>query len=237
MAPKRSQQQKEQASQAYINLGLGYFRQNDRVPAIQNLEKAIEINPDSAVAHNYLAVIYQEYGRPKLAMEFYQRALSLDSKSGELHNNFGIFLYSQKKYSEAEKQFLLAVDDIKYSTPETALEHAALSALGQSDKKKAEMYLRQALAMNPKLPGALYEMAKLSMENKKYLGVRAYLQRFEDVAKHTPESLWLAIRAERMLKDKTAVARFSAALRLNFPNSEQALRLKTLQLKNSGTGS
>lgn len=223
---QRSREQLESSSQAYVRLGLGYFRQKNRVLAIENLQKAIEINPDSASAHNYLAVVFQEYGRANLAEKHYKRALDLNEGDGEVHNNFGIFLFSQKKYKQAEEQFLKAVDDVKYATPAVAMEHAALSAVQQEDLNKAEAYFRNALKMNPRLPRSLLEMAKISMSTKKYLNVRAYIQRYEDVAKHNPQSLWLAIQAEKKLKDRNAVARLEIFLRNNFPDSKEAKMLK-----------
>ena len=231
--PKRSQGSIESSSDAYAKLGIGYFRQNNRVLAIENLQKALEINPDSAAAHNYLAVVYQNYGRPKLADDHFQRALSLDDSKGEYHNNYGVFLYSSKQYKKAEVQFLKAVDDVKYETPAVAIEHAALSALGQSDKIKAEKYFRQALGINPKIPGVLLGMARLSFDKKKYLSVRAYIQRFAQAAKHTPQSLWLAIKAEKELKDQKEVVRLGIYLQNNFPESNEAILL----LKGSASGS
>ena len=227
-APNRSQESIEYSAEAYARLGLGYFRQNNRVLAIENLQKALEIDPDSASAHNYIAVVYQNYGRPKLAETHYRRALSLDDTNGEYHNNYGIFLYSSKQYKDAEDHFLKAIDDVKYETPGVALEHAALSALGQSDKVKAEKYFRQALKANSKMPNVLLGMAKLSFENKKYLSVRAYIQRFTQISRHTPQSLWLAIKAEKELKDQNEVTRLSIYLQNNFPESNEAKLLKEM---------
>jgi len=202
---------------------MGYLRQGNRKLAIENLQKAIEADPDSMTAQHSIALAYQQFGRPKLADKHYRLALALDEVSGLIHNNYGAFLCRQKKTDEAEKHFLKALDDVKYETPARALENAGLCALDKPGKENAEMYFRRALEINPKLPVTLLEMAKISMEKKKYLNVRAYVQRYAELAKHTSQSLWLAIQAERQLKDRSAEMKYTSHLQQKFPESNEAI--------------
>ena len=220
--PTRTKEQDEKSAVAYTKLGVGYLRQGNRIAAMENLQKAIEINPEDAAAQHSIALAYQQYGRLELADKHYLLALDLDGEDGLIHNNYGGFLCQEKRYSESVKYFDNAVNDIKYETPSRALENAGLCALGIPDNKMAETYFRRAIRINQQLPVSLLEMAKLSFQNKKYLSVRAFIQRYGMVAEHTPESLWLAIRAERKLKDKTAATKFSLRLEHGFPGSEEA---------------
>lgn len=222
----RTKEQDEKSAVAYTRLGVGYLRQGNRIAAMDNLQKAIKINPKDAAAQHAIALAYQHYGRPELADKHYLLALGLDDENGLINNNYGGFLCQEKRYSESVKYFDVAVKDIKYETPSRALENAGLCALGIPDNKVAETYFRRAIKINQQLPVSLLELAKLSLQNKKYMSVRAFIQRYENVAKHTPESLWLAIQAERKLKDKTAVARFSIRLESGFPDSKEAQLLK-----------
>ena len=222
----RTKEQDEKSAVAYTNLGVGYLRQGDRIAAMDNLQKAIVINPEDAAAQHSIALAYQQYGRPELADKHYLLALDLDGENGLINNNYGGFLCREKRYAESVKYFDTAVNDIKYATPSRALENAGLCALRIPDNKMAETYFRRAVKINQQLPVSLLELAKLSLLNKKYLSVRAFLQRYENVAKHTSESLWLAIQAERKLKDKIAVAKFSIYLENEFPDSKEAQLLK-----------
>jgi Tfp pilus assembly protein PilF len=43
----------------------------------------------------------------------------------------------------------------------------------------------------------------------------------------TPEVLWLGFRAERKLGDTTAAAGYARRVQTEFPNSEQALMMRT----------
>jgi type IV pilus assembly protein PilF len=46
------------------------------------------------------------------------------------------------------------------------------------------------------LPLALSEMADVMFQKQNYMSTRAYLQRFGEVSKYTPQSLWLGIQTE-----------------------------------------
>jgi type IV pilus assembly protein PilF len=68
---------------------------------------------------------------------------------------------------------------------------------------------------------ALLQMLRLTHDQGEYLRARAYLQRFQQVNRHGPESLWLAIRVEHALGDKNAASSYGLALRNQFPDAPQ----------------
>jgi type IV pilus assembly protein PilF len=220
------------AARANVELGVGYLKQGKRKLALEKLKKAVDLDPNLPSAQHSLALAYQQYGQPDLAEQHYKRALELAPEDGNIHNNFGTFLCSQNRVDEAEQQFGLALKDPAYETPARALENAGLCALRIPDQVKAEKYLRRALQINPKLPAALFEMAKINFDMKNYLDARAYIQRFEQVAPHTPQSLGLAVRIEQQLGDKQAEQTYMQMLKSKFPQSEEAK-----QLTGTGTGS
>ena len=121
--------------------------------------------------------------------------------------------------------FVKAAKVPRYPTPAQALENAGACARQIPDFDLAERYLRQALSINPKLAVALYEMAQISFAKNKHLTVRAYLQRYEEVASHTPQSLWLGILTERKLGDQQAAARYAKLLQTQFPDSTEFQQL------------
>jgi type IV pilus assembly protein PilF len=107
-----------------------------------------------------------------------------------------------------------------------ALTNAGVCAIRNSDLKKAEEYFRQALGHNAKFPSALIQMAQISFRNEQNLSSRAYLQRYLELTKPTPASLWLGIRNERILGDRNAVSSYSLMLKNNFPDSREVQLLK-----------
>ena len=210
---------------AHLNaeLGLAYMEQGNYQEALKKLLHALELNPDSASANNYIAELYRKLGKNSEAEQHYHKALSLTPSDPMLLNNYGVFLCSQHHLEEALKRFKEAVKQPFYKTPEVAYNNAGLCALQIPDEAKAEEYFRTALRLNPSMPDALYEMADLSFKEQKYLHARAFIQRYMDAAKPTPQILWLGIRVERKLGDKAAAGRYANQLTEKFPNADETV--------------
>ena len=64
-------------------------------------------------------------------------------------------------------------------------------------------------------------MSELTFKQNNYMSSRGYLQRYLEVGRHTPKSLWLGIQVERILGDKDAVSSYALMLKNNFPDSEE----------------
>lgn len=209
-------------AETYVKLGIGYLQQGQRDLALGKLQRALELDPRLPSAHNAIAIVYEQLKEFRLAEKHYHSAVDLGPEDSAAHNNYGTFLCKHNDLAQAEKQFLLALHNPLYATPELAYENAGLCALRVPDPAKAEMYFRSALQLNPQLPTTLYQMALLNFNAQNYLSARAYLQRYAEIAKHTPQSLWLGVRVERALGDRNALSSYSSALRSNYPNSEEA---------------
>jgi len=204
-------------AEIHLKLGVEYMRIGKNDIALNKLKNALILDSNYADAHNAIAVLY---GRLKLddkSRQHYQKALALKPNGSDIHNNYGQFLCKHKQWKEAEKHFLKALDNPVYRNPEIPLTNAGLCLRGK-DSTKAEDYLRKALQKNSKFPRALYQMADLSFEKGHYPQAQRYLQRYMEIAKHTPETLWLGTRIERALNNKTAAANYMLLLRRDFPD-------------------
>jgi type IV pilus assembly protein PilF len=91
---------------------------------------------------------------------------------------------------------------------------------------KAEEYFRLALNKDPGFAPALLQMGLISYSEGKYMSARGYMQRLQEVANHSPESLWLAIRTEFALNDHQAWGNYAILLRSNFPESDETRSLQ-----------
>lgn len=210
-----------------VKLGIGYLQQGKPDLALGKLQRALELDPNLASGHNAIAILYEQLGKLDLADEHYRRAVELKPQDSAAHNNYGTFLCSKRnQLDQAEQQFLEALKNPLYDTPEFAYENAGLCTKRKPDAAKAEQYFRKALELNPRLPGSLYQMALINFEAQRYLPARAYFQRYTEVARPTPQSLWLGIRIERELGDKNAVSSYSLYLKSNFPDSDEARLLR-----------
>lgn len=211
----------KRAAQANLELGVAYYREGRLQQAMENLRRAVELNPDLSEAHGAIAILYERLGENESAERHYRRALALAPADSRTNNNFGQFLCHQKRLQDADRHFRQAVANPLYDTPEVAYTNAGICARRIPDVRKAEEYFRMALEHNPFYPQALLQMLSLTHEQGEYLRARAYLQRYQQVSRHGPESLWLGIRVEHALGDKNAVASYGLALRNNFPDAPQ----------------
>lgn len=209
------------AADTHTRLGLGRLEQGLLDAAVTELKKALDASSDYPEAHSSIAIVYDRMGKYELAEEHYLEAIDLKPEDGNVYNNYGVFLCQRRRLNEADEYFLKALNTPRYRTPERAWENAGACARQIPDIEKAETYLRKALTINAKLPVALFEMAAITFDQKRYMSTRAYLQRFSEVAQHSPQSLWLGLRAERELGDKEAAAGYAKLLQQKFPDSLQ----------------
>lgn len=208
-----------------LQLGMGYLRQGKTEYALEKLQKALAAKADYADVHTALALTYQVLRENESSKMHYLEAIDLKPDDGGVHNNYGQFLCANGFLKEADEQFAIAVKSPRYKTPEIVYENAGACAYQGTDIQRAEDYMRKALSINPKLPNALYVMAEVMFSRDRYLLTRAYLQRFEAVSKHTAESLWLGIKAERKLGAKDVEVSYAKQLQSNFPDSMEFKKL------------
>lgn len=208
----------EESSNINVELGITYMKEGKYNTAMDRLQKAIRQNPDNAQAYSSMALLNMRLEQIDEAEKNFDQAIKISPENSAIRNNYGAFLCQRKRFKDAQQQFMLAVKDPLYQTPE----HAYLNA-GKctEDKVEAEKYFRAALRNNPELPGALLEMARLSLELKRYLSARAYLQRYHAVREPDAASLWASIQVENKLGDNNTRDSHAQLLKGKFPDSEE----------------
>ena len=210
------------AAEANANLGLRYMQQGNYELALKKLQKAIGFDKRYAPAHHYLGELYRRLEKYDEADDHFRDAIYYQKEPDyALYNNYGIFLCSQGNYDKGEKQLLKVLENPVYPRRDLVYENLGICVERKPNFERAEEYLRNALRINPRLPKSLLAMARVSFAKGEYLSTRAYLQRYLELARHTPQSLWLGIRAERLLGDKNAEASYGLQLKANFPDAPE----------------
>jgi len=208
-------------------MGLRYMQQGDYQVALGKLKRALEQDSRLASAHHYIALLYNRLGSTDLAGQHFARAIKLAPGNAAIENNYGVFLCEQGHYREAEARFLRVLQVPDYKHPGEAYENAGLCALRSSDTTKAASYFRRALEFNPLRANSLYQMMKLSFDSGRLRDAQDFLQRYEKVASHSRQSLWLALRIERRLGNQAAARDYAQRLRRRFPDSAEARSLSS----------
>ncbi len=208
-----------------------YMQRKQYEIAQQNIAKALAVEPNSPAANNVMAVLQWRMKNYDEAAKYFNKTLKLQPKNAEARNNYGAFLCERGEIDQAVKQFDIALADPQYPTPAQANLNAGMCLMKKPAPVAAERYLREALRLDPKLPEALLQMAKISFNSGNTYSARAFIQRYFEVSQDTPESLLLAVKIESVLEARDAEASYALRLKGKFPNSPEAQELHRLSLK------
>jgi len=207
---------------ANLQLGIAYMEQRNYETALEKLERAKQADPGYSPTYNMLGLLHQILGDNNRAEDYFKKAIALNPNDSSTLNNYGRFLCQSGHPDEAQEIFLRSSKNPLYETPEIAITNAGTCAMMNDRMEDAEIYFRQALQLNPKMPEALIQMSTISYQQANYLSARAYLQRYQEQTRHTSKSLWLGIQIERELGDRDALASYSLLLKNGFPESREA---------------
>jgi type IV pilus assembly protein PilF len=222
--PKQTSQP-DKASEINLRLGTDYLVKGNLEAAKEKIEKALEQNPRNASAHAIAGLLYDRLNEPAKAENEFQRALSLEPKSPEIANNYAAFLCKNSRYERGEKYALQAAGNPLYKTPEMAYMNAGNCQRQAGDLKRAEQHYRSALKIKPSMPGALFEMADVVLSQANYMSARAFLERYLEVSKTSPATLWLGVRIERGLGNTIVANNYAARLKNEYPTAVETKEL------------
>ncbi|ANB17410.1 type IV pilus biogenesis/stability protein PilW [Dokdonella koreensis] len=214
--------QKQEAARANTELGQRYMQQGKLELAMEKLNRALEVDSSYADAHTVIAVLYERIGNAAKAGEHYRRAAQLKPNSGAEANNYGWFLCNSGKPDEAVPYFDRAIADPFYRTPALALGNAGICLARAGKYDEAEQKLRVALETDQNNTEALYQMASVLYAKRDYFRARAFMQRYEGMARARPETLMLGRNIELQLGNADAARDYTRRLLQDFPNSQQA---------------
>jgi len=220
---------KTRAAELNAELGLGYMNEGQYQRAKYKLDKAIKFDPDNPHAYHYMAELYRRLKEFDKAGEYYEKALSLAPNDMNIQNNYGVYLCERGKYERAYKHFDNIIKNPLYAARANAYENVGLCSLREGKLKQATDAFHSALAINPKMPKSLIQLAQLSYDEGKNDQAYAYFQRYVEIAPQTPESLWIGILLESDRGNKDTVASYKVLLKGKFPASDEAKRLKKLE--------
>ncbi|MDH5518122.1 MAG: type IV pilus biogenesis/stability protein PilW [Gammaproteobacteria bacterium] len=212
----------KKAAHFNVQLGSGYLAQNKLQLAKKKLTKALEQDPDNALAHSTMALLLEKVGQTEDIESHYEEAMSLDPENSDINNNFGTYLCNRGRFDEAQKLFKKAIDDPYYKTPVVAMINAGKCAMLNSNFELAESFFRRALRVDSRSSAALYYMAELGSKTNRYLMTRAYMQRYHTVVNPSAQSLWVQIQAENALDDKVFMRQLIQKIIKKFPDSDEA---------------
>ena len=219
--PMSTSKGRDAAREAYVQLGIGYLQQGQTERAKVPLKKALELDSSDADANAALALVFQVEMEPELADQHFKKALSSRRGDARILNNYGSFLYEQKRYKEAYERFEQAAADNLYPERSRVFENLGMTAVMLGDREAATLHFTKALRMDRQLPRALLEMAELSYEDRHYVPSRDYYDRFSQLSEQNARSLLLGTRLAKIYDDRNKAASYGLQLKRLYPGTPE----------------
>jgi Tfp pilus assembly protein PilF len=183
------------ASEKQYLLGADYFNKNLIGPALEELLKAVQLDPGNADAHNLLGLISLRKGAEseelatrtqclageelrlekqemdtqfKKAEEQFKQAVAIKPTFSEALNNLAVIAIHFGRYDEAIQFAEKALANIIYREPFAAEGNLGWAYLSKNDYARAAKTLRQALFEQPQFCVGRYRLAKVYYEQKEW---------------------------------------------------------------------
>ena len=203
-----------------------YYQRGNMNVALEELRLAVEADSSYATAHGMFGLVYMELKENTLAQASFERALGLAPEDPDINHNYGWFLCQTGREPAATEYFDRALRNPLYATPARTHTAAGTCALRRGDLKSADASLQKALAIDPNQPAALLQLAQVRYRQGRFDEARKLLARYTNLVEPTAESLWLALRVERRLGQRTTELSYANQLRRRFPASREAQALQ-----------
>lgn len=220
-------EREDRLAETHVLLGASYMQRGQLDVAKEELDKALKLVPDHSQANNIMAVLQWRFKDYDRAERLFRKALASDENNASAQHNYGAFLCDRGKITEGVRHFDAAAANPLYDYAAEVNLNAGVCLMKKPAPVAAEKYFREALRLNPKLPGALYQMAKISFDSGRALPARGFIERYFQAAEDTPESLLLAVKIERALRNKNAEASYAIRLRGKFPTAPEVAQLQS----------
>jgi type IV pilus assembly protein PilF len=205
----------------HTELASAYFERGNMGVALEELRIAIEADPTYAPAFNVLGLVHMDLRENAVAQQHFERALRLSPNDPDINNNYGWFLCQSGREEQSIGYFLAALKNPLYNTPARSYVNAGLCAIRKNNERDAFDYFQRALRSEPDNLQALLNLASIQYKRGQLEPARGFISRFNKLVEPTAESLWLALRIERKLGDKSAENSLATQLRRRFSGSQE----------------
>jgi type IV pilus assembly protein PilF len=182
-------------SQIRYQLAADYFRTRHIEPALNELQHALELDPENADAYNLLGLISLQQGADYIAQaeidacltagdaqavrrdssakfrdaeQKLRRATELRPQFSEAWNNLAVAALHLQDYDLAITAARKALSDISYSEPEVARANLGWALYQKRDLQAAWNELHEAVAHTPGFCVGRYRLAKVYVERADY---------------------------------------------------------------------
>lgn len=204
-----------------LQLAIGYYQQRQWQTALDEARQAAQIDPTMTDAYTMAALTYMELGDTRQAEQNFLQALKLSPNDPDLSNNYGWFLCQNGRAQQSIPYFEAAVKNKTYRSPAKALSNAGVCSLMLKNTAEAERYFNEAFHHDPTDVKANINLARINYERGDLKNAQFYTKRLVNANVLTAEVLWLAIRVEHKLGNRSTENSLGTQLRRRYPDSPE----------------
>jgi type IV pilus assembly protein PilF len=135
----------EDAADLHFRLGTNQLSNGNYPAALKELMRAAELNPKSPLIQNNLGLAYFVRERFDLAEVHIKKAIDLDSKFTDAHNNLARVYIERGKFEEALNESKIVISDLTFPFPEKGLINAGISTFKLGRFSEASSFFLKAL--------------------------------------------------------------------------------------------
>ncbi len=130
-----------------LRQGIIFLNHNDYERAIEQFDKAISLQPNSAKVYNLLGISYFQSKNYKLAENQFDRAVDLDPSYAQAYGNLGGTYYIEHQFEKAKDMFMKALS----ISPNLISANYSLGTilLAEGNIEEGTLYLSKGIALDP----------------------------------------------------------------------------------------
>ena len=208
-------------ARVHTELASAYYERGNMAIALEELRLATTADSSYAPAHSMFGVVYSDLKETSKADDSFQRALRLSPNDPDINHAYGLFLCQSGREKESIGYFLQAIRNPLYTSPSRSYSAAGMCSVRMKNTKDAEEFFVRALRLDADDPAALLQLGQIRYRQGNMDDARKLVSRHLKLASPSPESLWLAVKVERKLGERTVEQGYANQLRRRFPGSPE----------------
>lgn len=207
-----------------LELASGYFEEGKTEVALDEVKQALAIDSSFAEAYDLRGLILMRLNDNSAAEDNFRRAISLNPRDANPHHNLGWLLCQEKRFSQAQTEFDIAMSSPVYSGRAKTLLAQGVCEARAGKTAEAEKTLSRSYELDPGNPITGYNLATLLFQRGETARAQFVIRRINNSELANAESLWLGIKIERRLNDMVALRQLGDVLRKRFAGSAQTAK-------------
>lgn len=219
--------QGESRASVRTRLASEYYKLGQYTVAVSEAKKALESDPKYVLAYNVMALSYWALKDNAMTIKLFKDALSIEPSNSDVNHNYANFLCANGDVKLAQDHFRIALSNPLYPTPEQTMLAAANCAISNNDLPLAIDWYKKVLAFRPNHLQAKFQLSNLLLKTGDLPEAkRLFIDMFRTTKPTQAELLWLGIKIEHAIGNKTAEQRYATELMALFPDSVEATKLQ-----------